>query len=114
MPRSGGQNEIIVIEFAIDHFYLPRIHIDRLNFSEDHLHVFAFAQNRSHGSGNIRRRKRSGRDLIKQRLKQMVIRPVDHRNLDGSTGEFLGRLQAAEPGADNHDARNFRGGGFHI
>src|SRR5256885_2905016 len=44
----------------------------------------------------------------------MVIRPVDHRNLDGSTGEFLGRLQAAEPGADNHDARNFRGGGFHI
>src|SRR5437879_13013093 len=43
----------------------------------------------------------------------MVIRPVDHRDADPFTGEFLGRLESAESGADNHDTRLLVRRGFH-
>ena len=103
MPRASSDNQVIVIHFAIGHFHFFRIHVDRLNFREDHLHIFAFAQDRAHRRGNVRRGKGRGRDLIKERLKQMIIRPVDHRHPDRFAREFFGRLETAESGADNHD-----------
>ena len=69
MPRAGRENEIIVIEIAIDHLHFPGVHVDGFHFGEDYLHVFAFAQNRAHRGGDVGRRKRRRRDLIKQWLK---------------------------------------------
>src|SRR5437016_8002979 len=43
----------------------------------------------------------------------MIIRPVDHRDADPFTGEFLGRLESAESGADNHNTRLLFRRGFH-
>src|SRR6266487_5659160 len=114
MARAGRDNQIIVIEVPINHPHFLRVHVDRLHFGEDHSHVFAFAQNCAYGSGDVGRGKRRGCDLIKQRLKQMVICPVDHRDAGRFTGEFLGRLESAESSADNHDMRFLCRHLFHV
>ena len=46
----------------------------------------------------------AGGQLIQQRLEQMVVRAVDDRHVDVGAPQRLGGEQAAEPGADDHDA----------
>src|SRR5437870_10343468 len=114
MPRAGCDNEIIVIEFAIDRFHFLRIDVDRLNFGQDHLDVLACAQNRAYWRRNVGRRKRSGCDLIEQRLKQMVVRPVDYGDADRFTRKLLGGLESAKAGTDNYDVRLLLLRGLHM
>ena len=60
------------------------------------------AQNPADRRGNVGRGKRRGRDLIKQRLKEMIIGPVDHGHLHRLVGQALGRLQATKTRPDNY------------
>ena len=103
MAGAGCDDEIIVTNFAIGHSNLLRVHVDRLDVGEHDLRVFAFAQHRAHRRGDIGRGKRSGRDLVKERLKQMIIRSVDHRDSHIFAGELLCRLEPAESRAENDD-----------
>ena len=57
------------------------------------------------GRGDIGRRKTRGRDLIEQRLKQVMIVAVDQRDVERLPGEALGDRQSAEAAADNDDPR---------
>ena len=45
------------------------------------------------------------RHLIKQRLKEVIIRPVDHGHIHCLAGKMLGRLQSTKAGPDYHHPR---------
>ncbi len=45
------------------------------------------------------------RNLIEQRLKGVVVLAVDDRDINGKLAEMPGRVDAAEPCADDHNSR---------
>ena len=53
---------------------------------------------------NFGRRKRRRRDLIKQRLKKVVVPLIDHGDINGCSLQILHGLKSAETRADNDDA----------
>ncbi len=55
--------------------------------------------------GNVRRRERRRGHLVKQRLEEMVVGPVDHRHPDRRPPEFFGHLEPAETGPNDDDLR---------
>ena len=70
----------------------------------------ALAQKMADWPSDLRRRKRGGRDLIEQRLEQVMIATVDNGDADRRAGEAINGLEPAKSGAD-HDhmmmARDF-------
>src|SRR5437899_7101009 len=56
-------------------------------------------------SGDLCRREDAGRDLIQQRLKQMVVRPIDEGDPHGRWLERACGGEAAESAADDDDVR---------
>ena len=103
--RPGGEDQIVVREpsrILIEDDLLCR-DIDRFDPGQDHLHVRLAAQHRPDRLRDVRRRKRGRRHLVEQGLKQVVIAPVDERDVHGRVGERLRRLQSAEPAADDDD-----------
>ena len=56
--------------------------------------------------GNIARVQRRGGDLLEQRLKQVVVAPIDQGHGDGRVGELARGRQAAEATPDDHDVRS--------
>ena len=55
--------------------------------------------------GDLTRLEGAGRDLVEERLEEMVVAPVDERHLDlRRVSELAGRIQPAEATADDDDA----------
>src|SRR6185312_6937213 len=54
--------------------------------------------------GDVGGGERSGRDLVEQRLKQMMVASIDQGNLNRRAFQPVGRLQPAEAGANDHHA----------
>src|SRR5437667_11910835 len=113
MPRTDGEDEIVVIDFHIGRSHFSRLDIHRFHFREDDLHVSALAQYRAHRSCDVGWRKRSCRDLIEQRLKEMVICAVDYREAHIFTRKLFGCFQPAKARADDDDVWSFYQGIFH-
>ena len=81
---AGGEDEIVVVEAcAAGKRYLPCRDVDADHLIHEHLSVALMAQNGADGLGNIGGREHSQRHLIKQRLKEIVIAPVDQRHING-------------------------------
>ena len=113
MARPSRDDEVIIMNFALPRPHNVRPDVDLVHFREDHFDIFIFSKDPAHRRGNIRRRKRSGCDLVKERLKEVIIRPIDHRYPDRLIPEVLRGLQATKARADNHDARCAGLCGFH-
>ena len=64
--------------------------VDSCDFSHDHGCIFLFAQNSADRNSNMTWRQHRGRNLIQQRLKQMVIIPVNYRDICRGLAESLG------------------------
>src|SRR4029079_3269434 len=63
-----------------------------------------FADWRTH----LRRREYCGRYLVKKRLKNMMVRPVNENDFDRRFPQGFGRSQPAKTAADDHYARCLR------
>ena len=50
-----------------------------------------------------------GGHLIEQRLEQMIVVPINHRDIDGRSSECARRRQSAKAAADNDHAGPHRG-----
>ena len=72
---------------------------------EKHGDVGSVGKNRANGLGNVRRGKSTGRHLVKQRLKQMMVGAVNDRDARVGMAEMLAKSQPAETSAD-HDHMN--------
>ena len=53
--------------------------------------------------GDLRGRERPGGDLIRERLEQVEVTPVDKRDPDRQMGEVKRGLKSAESAADDDD-----------
>jgi hypothetical protein len=61
--------------------------------------------NRADRPGNVGRREARSRDLVQQRLEQVVVLPIDEDDVGGRLAERVRREQAAEACADDDDFR---------
>ena len=70
------------------------------------------AQDRAQRLRDLAGRQRSRRDLVEQRLEQVVVPPIDQGDVDEVAGpaEVLGGVQAGEAAADDDHAVRRRGG----
>ena len=73
--------------------------------AEQHGDVAPAVQRRANRIRDVRRRQARQRDLIQQRLEQVVVQAIDDGDLDRAAvvgrAQRLGRGEAAEPGADD-------------
>ena len=79
-------------EVDVDHVALPVPDVGRV------------AEHLAHRRRDLRRVQQAARDLVQQRREQVVVLPVDERDVDRLARELLRALQAAEPGTDDDDA----------
>ena len=70
---------------------------------EQHRDVLLVAQHPPDRRGDVARRQRRRRDLVQQRLEEMVVVAVDQRDADRRARERPRRVEAAEAAADDHD-----------
>jgi hypothetical protein len=104
VTRAGGEHQRVVGDriAVIEQHALAR-GIDAADIGEQRRHLLAVAQEITDRPGDFRRRQRRGRDLVEQRLEQMVVAAVDQRDPDRRTGKAKGRFQSAKAGADDDD-----------
>ena len=99
-PVVGGasrQDEVVVGELAgiLDCDHVAG-RIDALTSPMITL-VARRAGNRAHRARNVRWGERGGRNLIKQRLKHMVVGAVDEQNVDAAAGHPRAALMPPNP-----------------
>ena len=101
---AGGEHQRVIGQrIAVIEQHALSCRIDAADICEQRRHLLASAQQVADRPGDFRRRQRSGRDLVEQRLEQMMVAAVDQRDPDRRSGEAKGGLQPAETGADDHD-----------
>src|SRR3984885_5546758 len=103
MRSTGGDDQGVVIQCAIaeDDAAVCGVNVD--GFAQQHLRVFLFAQNLAQRAGDVRGGKRAGGDLVKQRLKKMIIAAVNQGHLDGAIFQRLRGGESAETAANDYD-----------
>jgi hypothetical protein len=68
-----------------------------------HRHIALAPEQMTDRRGDVARRQRGRRHLIEQRLKEMMIRPVDHRDADRRVPQGARGGQSSEAAAhDDH------------
>jgi hypothetical protein len=73
-----------------------RVKINALDFTENDPHVRDIRKNAPGGPRHVSRRQIGGRDLIKQRLEEMVVAFVDDRYVERLVRKPFCRREAAE------------------
>ena len=109
LPGAGGDDQAVVGvlgDFARHGFSVDdaSLQIEASHLGQDHVDVFAPAQNVAQHGRDRSRRQDAGGHLVEQRLEQVVIAPVDERDVEVGRGEQAGGGQAAEAAADDDDA----------
>jgi hypothetical protein len=105
MRRSGPQDQVVVVEESLRELQTSRRQVRARDLREHDLGVELAAQYRANGCTDVGRRQGCGRDLVEERLEDMVIAAIDDGDVDGGMGKRLGRRQAGEPAADDEHPR---------
>src|SRR5215469_15806086 len=79
------------------------------DFAHDHRCISISSQYVADWRTHLRRREHCGRYLIKQRLKNMMVRPIYQSDFERRFPEGLGRSQTAKTAAHDHYARRVPG-----
>ena len=114
---AEGENQVIVIQHAalgklrgpvgdMDFFGL-QIEADRL--AHQHVEVWLPRKDGANRLRDVHRRESGRGDLIEQRLKKMMVLPIDQRDPRQLGRKFPAKRQPAEAGADHHNARERSG-----
>ncbi len=74
----------VVVAFARDRLRVhhPRLQVESRHLGQDDLHVLATAQHVAQHGRDLTGRHDAGRHLVEERLEQVVVPPVDQRDLD--------------------------------
>jgi hypothetical protein len=110
VPRAGGEHQIVVGDFAVLELHQPALLVDARHLAQDHALVAGAAQDGADRRGDLRRRQAGGRDLIEQRLEEVVVAPVDDGDVGCGAGQGVRAAQPAKARADDHDVRPGHGG----
>jgi hypothetical protein len=105
MARVGGEHQRVVgqgIAVVEQHALLRGI--DAVHIGEQRRHLRTPAHEVADRPGDLRGGQRCGRDLVQQRLEQMMVAAVHQCDLDRPAGEPKHGFEPAEAGADDHHA----------
>ena len=86
----------------------PLGRIDPCRFGQQHADVFLMAKHPTNWRCDIARRQGRRGDLIQQRLKQMVVVPIEERDADRRAVQRAGRIEPAKAAADDDDMWKIR------
>ena len=106
--RAGCHNQMVIrhLPWVGRKFNDAPCRVDATDVAQPHAHVGLSPQNPADRRGDITGRECRSRHLIQQRLKDVVVLPVEHDDLDIGTGQRLRGPQTAESPADDHDSRH--------
>lgn len=105
VTRSGREDEVVVWHTLLteDHHMLPRV--DAGHRAQQHTHVEEIAEQPAHRRGNVAWRKARRRNLIEQRLKQVIVMAVDERHLHRNAAQPRRAGKSTESRTHDHDSR---------
>ena len=101
IARTGRDHQLVVRDSAFADQHRPAGDVDAADRAEDHSGVRLPRENTADRSGDVGRRQGRGRDLVQQRLKQMMVAPIDERDPNRRPPERPRRTQAGETAADD-------------
>src|SRR5437762_10223800 len=108
MARAGSENQRVIGDsVAILEQHALFVCVDAVHTGEQRRDLLAVAQEMADRPGDFGGGERGGRDLIQQRLEQMMVAAVDQRDLDGCALQAEGCFQPAKAGADDDHAMGF-------
>ena len=106
---AGRDDQAVVRDLHLVHAQPLGLHhlaveIEAVDLGQLDLHVLVLAQHVTQRWRDLPGRQDAGGHLVQERLEQVVVAPVDQRDLDVELGEPTARRQTSEPTADHHDA----------
>jgi hypothetical protein len=102
---AGCDDEVIVREYLPCGLDGTVFGLAADDFIEDDIDVATSSRDSPKRRGDVRGRESAGRDLIQQRLEQVVIVSVNPGDADRLIAQTTHRGEPAEPTADNYDTR---------
>jgi hypothetical protein len=79
------------------------LQVESYDLAEHHLGVLLFLHNTAQCRCYQALRQDAGRNLIQQRLEQVMVRPVDYRQVDTGFRQHSADVHATETAANHHD-----------
>ena len=85
--------------------------VEAADLGHQHAYVAVAPEDGAERVGDLAGRERAGRDLVRERLEEVEVAPIDEREVYRCVRKVLCRLQPTEPSADdNHSMlRSWRG-----
>src|SRR5690606_39699191 len=90
---------------ALPEQHLAPLDVDARDVGHEHPRVSLFSQDPPDRPCDLRRGQRGRRNLVQERLEQVMVATIDDEHVHRRRGERLGGLEPPEPGADDHDPR---------
>ncbi len=103
---TGRENENVVMHRTATGLEPLRREIDACHVHHAEVEVLLTAQNGARRFRDFLRLEARGRDLIQQRLEEVIIVAIDEHDLNRGTTQCPGGPQAAEARADDDDGRS--------
>ena len=105
MSRAGGEHQVVPpYARARAERDCASGDVEGHHFVHQHFGISLAAHNAADWLGNVCRRQHGKRDLVKERLKRVVVAAVDYGNVDGQMRQSFGGVNAGKARADNDDA----------
>ena len=104
MAGARREDQRVVADLAPIENEAARGEFHSRDLGEQHRDVLGASQDGAERRRDVGRVQRSGRDLIEQGLKQVVVAPVEQGDAHRCPGKPGDRLQAAESAADDDNA----------
>jgi hypothetical protein len=103
VARAGREDQIVVLDFAVGQAYEALGGVDRDGLGQQNADVLLALENAADGVGDIAGGERRRRNLIEQRLEEVVIAAVDDGDESVGVLERAGGVEAGEASADDDD-----------
>src|SRR5262245_56166827 len=104
MRRAGGHDEVVVADLAVQKVYDLVLKVDRRGFPEQHSDVLA-PNDATNRRGDVAGIENRSCHLVQQRLKEVMVAPIDKRDADGCLTQTEGRVEPAKASAQDHHVR---------
>jgi hypothetical protein len=104
VPSASCQHQRVVSDgAAVFEVKLVQLAIDPADHRQQRRNFFPIPEKVAHGPGNLRRRKRGSRDLVEQRLEQVMVSLVDDCYANRGASQTSRDFQPTKSSTNNHN-----------
>ena len=104
--RPGRDDQVVVGELLPSREDdPPPVHVDSLRLGQEHGRVPLAPQDLAQRRGDVGRAQPRRRDLVEERLEQVMVASIDEGEAHGSAAQAARRPQPPEAAAQDHDVR---------